>query len=199
MIARLKGKIDEVFEDYLIIDVNGVGYQVFCSRRTLDDARAKSDICTIEIETIVREDAFLLYGFSTMDEKSNFKLLTSVQGVGARVALAILSSLSPQDIQSAIACQDKAMLTRADGVGPKLASRILNELKDKAFATSLKISTGPNRFTVNEEAVAVLNSLGYGRIEAVNAVQQTMAELGAGQDVQAIIKHSLSKLSKAVA
>ena len=192
MIARLKGKIDQTFEDQLIIDVGGVGYQVFCSRKTLDVA---SDYCTLEIETVVREDAFMLYGFASLDEKANFKLLTSVQGVGARVALAILSALTPQELQNAIACQDKTALTRADGVGPKLASRIVNELKDKAFATSGAIAA---RFSVNDEALAVLASLGYSRIEAINAVQQTLSEIGTA-DTQTIVKYSLTKLARSVA
>lgn len=131
MIAKLKGIVDSISDDSAVIDVNGVGYLVFCSGRTLRRL-AVGEAAALEIETHVREDHIHLYGFADVLEREWFKLLTTVQGVGARVGLAILSVVPPETVGQAIAAQDKAPLTRAAGVGPKLAGRIVSELKDKA-------------------------------------------------------------------
>ena len=134
MIGKLSGKIDSVSGSHVIIDVGGVGYVVTCSSRTLRNIGAVGDPATLRIETHVREDAISLFGFADTVEQDWFKLLTTVQGVGAKVALAILGSLSPEQLAQAIAAQDKAVMAQADGVGPKLALRLVTELKDKVPA-----------------------------------------------------------------
>ncbi len=136
MIARLKGIVEELGDDWLIVDVSGVGYHVFASSRTLG-SMVVGDAVTVVIETHVREDHIHLYGFADTTERDWFKLLTTVQGVGAKVGLGIQSALSPDEISQAIAAQDKATITRAPGVGPKLAARIVSELKDKVGAIAL--------------------------------------------------------------
>ena len=137
MISMLKGHVDQIAEDYVILDVNGVGYQAFCSRRSLSQLPAVGEVTRLEIETHVREDHIHLYGFIDSLERDWFRLLTTVQGVGARVCLAILSVLSPDQLVHAIAAQDKVAVSRANGVGPKLAGRIVLELKDKVSQFSL--------------------------------------------------------------
>ncbi|MBT5654293.1 MAG: Holliday junction branch migration protein RuvA, partial [Alphaproteobacteria bacterium] len=131
MIAKLKGLIDTRLEDSIIIDVQGVGYQLFCSNQTLSQLPEVGEACEVQVETIMRAEQLTLFGFATPEEKGWFKLLTTVQGVGARVGLALLSALSANDLTNALLAEDKAMITRADGVGPKLAGRIVTELKDK--------------------------------------------------------------------
>ncbi|MEQ9813675.1 MAG: Holliday junction branch migration protein RuvA [Azospirillaceae bacterium] len=203
MIARLKGIVDQLLDGMAVIDVGGVGYLIFCSRRTLDRLGAPGDAASVHVETHVREDHIHLYGFADRAELDAYRILTTVQGVGGRHALALLSVLGPEELSMAIAAQDKAMLTRADGVGPKLAARICAELKDKMAAIPL----GPSALTagpatpraetaggVSEDAVSALVNLGYGRSEAFGAVARAARELGDGATVQALIPAALKEL-----
>src|SRR6058998_4340355 len=132
MIGKLKGLIDSYGEDYVILDVGGVGYQVHCSSRTLQALPSPGEAAVLSIETYVREDQIKLFGFRTDAEREWFRLLQTVQGVGAKVALSVLGTLKPADLASAIAMRDKSMVARSPGVGPKVAERIVTELKDKA-------------------------------------------------------------------
>ena len=152
MIGKLRGLIDSYHDDHVILDVNGVGYVVQCSARTLQNLPRVGEAASLAIETQVREDAIRLFGFNSESERDWFRLLQSVQGVGAKVALAILGVLAPGDLASAIALQDKAMVARAPGVGPKLAARIVAELKDKAPAFG---SVDPNVVRLAGEVVTV--------------------------------------------
>ena len=204
MIGKLKGTVDEVGEDHAIIDVHGVGYVAFCPMRTLSGLR-EGEAAVLHIETYVREDMIRLYGFATHLEREWFRLLQSVQGVGAKVALAVLSTLSPSDLANAIALQDKAMVARAPGIGPKVAQRIVSELKNKAPAFAgdasgtigLKqelgegIASGPV-----SDAVSALSNLGYSRDQAANAVAAAMKEAGDGADSAKLIRLGLKELSK---
>lgn len=203
MIAKLKGIVDGVGEDWAVIDVGGVGYLVFCSARTLAKL-APGTPAVLSIETHVREDHIHLYGFLDTGEKEWFRLLTTVQGVGAKVGLSILGVLPPEQLMQAIAAQDKTALTRASGVGPKLAARVVAELKDKAalvaspFVPSTPgaapISAAASAGGVVEDAVSALVNLGYRRIEAHPAVIQAHAALGAAATVQALIRAGLKEL-----
>ncbi|MGH7090599.1 MAG: Holliday junction branch migration protein RuvA, partial [Stellaceae bacterium] len=166
MIALLNGVIDEVGADHLVLDVNGVGYQAFCSSRTLGRAGARGEGLRLLIETHVREDHIHLYGFADEAERHWFRLLMTVQGVGARLALAILSVHAPGALANAISAQDKAALARAEGVGPKLAQRIANELKDKAGGIALGAAAAQRLPAQTEDgaaadAVSALVNLGY--------------------------------------
>ena len=204
MIAKLTGLVDSTGEDYVIIDVSGVGYSVFCSNRTLNMLATATGTVSVMIETHVREDHIHLYGFADEAERAWFKLLITVQGVGAKVCLAILSVLSPDNLVQAIAAQDKTAVTQAPGVGPKLATRILSELKDKVGGISLGSTTavlegevayaeGGNQFA--NDAVSALVNLGYGRSDAFRVVHQAAAKLGADASVEVLIKDGLSELS----
>ena len=204
MIAKLTGLVDQTGEGYVIIDVNGVGYSVFCSNRTLNMLATAVGTVSVMIETHVREDHIHLYGFADEAERFWFKLLTTVQGVGAKVCLAILSVLSPDNLVHAIASQDKAAVTRAPGVGPKLATRILTELKDKvggielgstkaALEGEVQVAEGANQFA--DDAVSALVNLGYGRSDAFRVVHQAAAKLGTEASVEILIKDGLSELS----
>ena len=206
MIAKLKGLIDSVGEDWVVVDCGGVGYLVSCSTRTLARLEAGTAAALL-IETHVREDAILLYGFLDAGEREWFRLLTTVQGVGAKVGLAILSVASPDQLLQILAAQDKAGLTRANGVGPKLALRILTELKDKAgkialggfgggaaivsAATALPAATGRM-----EDAVSALVNLGYKRMEAFQAVGEVARDLDDEADASALIRAALKRLGK---
>lgn len=197
MIAALSGVVLSCGADQAVIDVGGVGYLVFASRRTLERMPAKGEPVRVLVETHVREDHIHLYAFVEEDERAWFRLLTTVQGVGARVGLAILSVLSPAEILRAIAAQDKAMIARADGVGPKLATRITTELKDKAG----DISLGPavkgaqaSQGSASNDAVSALVNLGYGRSEAFGAVAQAGAALGEAASIEALVKAGLREL-----
>lgn len=179
MIGKLKGLVDTLAEDHVILDVHGVGYVVFCSTKTLAQLPNTGEATTLVIETHVREDHIHLYGFQNAIERDWFRLLTTVQGVGVRMGLAILGTFSPEQIANLIAAQDKKMLTSVSGVGPKLAERIITELKNKvaALPTSAhvidlpsKSSKAPAAPSVNEDAVSALVNLGYGRSEAFAAV-----------------------------
>lgn len=204
MFARLKGILDEVGEDTLILDVNGVGYLVHCSNRTLSTLPGRGEAVRLEIETHVREDHIHLFGFLEKGERDWFRLLTTVQGVGARVALAILSVLTPEALVQAVAAQDKAAVTRANGVGPKLAQRIVSELKDKvggmalgpvASAAEGGAEAAPVDAGAAEDAVSALINLGYSRSDAFTAVAKASRTDGAG-DVSALIRLALQELSK---
>jgi Holliday junction DNA helicase RuvA len=206
MIAKLKGLIDSLGDDWAVVDCHGVGYLVACSAKTL--ARLETGVAaTLFVETQVREDAISLFGFLETGERDWFRLLTTVQGVGAKVALAILSVASPEQLLQIIAAQDKAGLTRASGVGPKLAVRILTELKDKAgkialggfhaaagaVASAAPLPAASGRM---EDAVSALVNLGYRRLEAFQAVGETARELGDEADSSALIRAALKRLGK---
>jgi len=205
MIARLKGLVDCLGDDFAVIDVGGVGYLVFCSGRTLARLQA-GQAASLHIETHVREDHIHLYGFAEAGERDWFTLLTTVQGVGAKVALAILSVAGPEQLLQTIAAQDKTLLTRASGVGPKLAVRILTELKDKAgrmalggFAPAATANAAPMPVAgggVMEDAISALANLGYRRLEAFEAVGAVAREQGEGADASTLIRLSLKRLGK---
>jgi Holliday junction DNA helicase RuvA len=215
MIAALRGLVDHVAEDSAVIDVSGVGYLVFCSSRTLSALPRAGEAVSLRIETHVREDHIHLYGFATEIERAWFRLLTTVQGVGARVALAILSALAPGDLARAIAAQDKAALGRASGVGPKLAARIAVELKDKAGGIALgpaavddagasgkgkkaaKAADADAAERLVGDVVSALVNLGYGRTEAYGAVVEAAHELGEGARIDALIRAGLARLGAA--
>jgi len=201
MIAKLKGTVDSVDEGSAVIDVNGVGYLVSASSRTLRDLAAGQP-ATLLVETIVREDAIALYGFLDTAERDWFRILTTVQGVGARVALSILSTLSPDEIARAIAAGDKASLSRPAGVGPKLAARLATELKDKAaafgvapLAATADLPAG-TPCSINEDAVSALVNLGYKRVEAFGAVARATQRLGEGATLDAVIRSGLQELAR---
>ena len=205
MIAKLKGIVDSVDTDSAVIDVNGVGYLVSASARTLRDLVVGGPAAML-VETIVREDAIALYGFLETAERDWFRILTTVQGVGARVALSILSTLSPDEIARAIAAQDRATLSRPPGVGPKLAARLATELKDKAAAFGVAPAPVAARATgegaaapagsVNEDAVSALVNLGYKRVEAFGAVARVTQRLGDDATLDAVIRAGLQELAR---
>ena len=183
MIGKLKGLIESVYDDHVIIDINGVGYLVFCSVKTLSQL-APSEFCELLIETHVREDHIHLYGFSDLEEKAAFITLQSVKGVGTRMALAILSHLTPGEIQVALNNEDKIIFNGVSGVGKKLAERIVTELKDKTISTKslseIAPKSGlPNTKTFNNslalDAISALTSLGVGRIDAQSRVNTILA------------------------
>jgi Holliday junction DNA helicase RuvA len=208
MIARLKGIIEDMGDTWVIIDVNGVGYLASCSRQTLTHMGAIGEATSLHIETVLRQDNLQLYGFSTLEEKEIFLLLTTVQGVGMRVGLALLSALTPDQVLHAIATQDKTAMTRADGVGPKLASRILSELKDKvpqltAVSTVVANQSGvaAQPFSVPasselEEAISALINLGYRRSEAQQAIQNARQNLGEGAALSDLIRVGLANMGR---
>jgi Holliday junction DNA helicase RuvA len=208
MIAKLTGILDSTGDDWAVIDVNGVGYLIFCSARTLSRFPGVGEAVRVDVETHVREDHIHLYGFSDGVEKDWFKLLTTVQGVGAKVGLAILSVLAPDQIMQAIAAQDKAAITRANGVGPKVATRILTELKDKAGAIALgavaaqatqKAKSGSSPVDTSAAAIAeaasALVNLGYGRSDAFGVVATVAGNLGEGATVDILIREGLKELA----
>lgn len=201
MIAKLKGIVDALGEDAAVIDVGGVGYRVFGSARTLGRLPRLGEAVALHIETHVREDHIHLYGFVDVAERDWFRLLLTVQGVGSKVALNILSALSPDDLTLAIATGDKASLSRAQGVGAKLAARLVTELKDKAGSLGLAATHAVNAAVVNAggaaaEAVSALVNLGYRRIEAEQAVRQAAAEIGEGAETSALLRASLRALGR---
>ncbi|MDJ0447826.1 Holliday junction branch migration protein RuvA [Methylocystis sp. JR02] len=206
MIGKLKGLIDSYGEDYVILDVNGVGYVVHCSGRTLQKLPRPGEAAALSIETQVREDAIRLFGFEAEAEREWFKLLQTVQGVGSKVALGILSILSVSELGSAIATQDKAMVARASGVGPKLAARIVAELKDKAPAFASIDPVVAKLAGVDEDAgapsavrdaISALVNLGYARPQAAAAVAASVKALGDGAETGALIRQGLKELAKA--
>jgi len=203
MIAKLTGRIDFAGRDHTVIDVNGVGYLVRCPARTLAALPAVGEMASLAIETLVREDAIDLYGFAEAAERDWFRLLMTVQGVGPKAALSLLSALNPADLAAAIAAEDKAALTRADGVGPKLATRLAMELKDKVgtMMVGRALASVPAAAAVPAggdaaaaDAVSALINLGYRRPEATGAVERAMKKLGKGARVEALIPAGLKEL-----
>jgi Holliday junction DNA helicase RuvA len=198
VIGKLTGIVDSSGDDWVILDVGGVGYLVFCSGRTLGLLPPAGGGATLWIETHVREDHIQLFGFADPAEHDWFKLLQTVQGVGAKMALAVLSALPPHDLVRAIAAQDKASIARAHGVGQKLAGRIASELKDKAGGIVLgpvAAANGAGRGEISEDAVSALVNLGYRRAEAFAAVAKASGDLGRGASVESLIKAGLKELA----
>jgi holliday junction DNA helicase RuvA len=203
MIGKLKGTVDEIGEDTALIDVHGVCYEVHCSSRTLAKLNV-GEAVVIHIETYVREDQFKLFGFMTALEREWFLILQSVQGVGARVSLAILSTLTPSELANAIALQDRTAVSRAPGVGPKVATRIVTELKNKAPAFAgdaanigfkQELGEGVAAAPVSD-AVSALTNLGYSRDQAANAVAAAMKTAGEGADSAKLIRLGLKELAR---
>ena len=203
MIAQLTGRVDSLVEGSCVIDVNGVGYLVHASTRTLGALPQPPATTRLLIETHVREDAIQLYGFADPAERDWFRLLNTVQGVGAKVALSILSALSPRDLIGAIAAGDRASLTRAAGVGPRLAVRLLTELREKAGAmpsSAPGLAASASRPAgVAEDALSALTNLGYRRPEAQPAVARVIERLGDDASLDAVIRESLKELAQRVA
>ncbi len=198
MIAHLNGHLAATGIDHAVIDVNGVGYLVGASARTLAALGAIGEFVTVHTEMLVSEDSIRLMGFASAEERDWFRLLTGVQGVGAKVALAILSILSPAEVQTAIARADAAMVARANGVGPKLAQRIVNELKDKAGGVAIGGGAGaaaPASGAANDAVSALLN-LGFKPAEASNAVNAASDELGPTATLDALVRLALRKAAK---
>ncbi len=199
MIARLSGILGELGEDFAVIDVGGVGYLVFCSTRTLSRLPAVGEAVKVEVETHVREDHIHLYGFIDAAERAWFRLLTTVQGVGARVGLAILSVLTADELVQAVAAQDKTTVERANGVGPKLAARIVTELRDKVGGIALgsagfaEISPAAN--ANGEGAISALVNLGYTRSDAFNVIAKAGKQLGEGAPLESLIRFGLKEMS----
>jgi Holliday junction DNA helicase RuvA len=205
MIGKLSGVIDSYGEDWVILDVGGVGYEVHCSVRTLQALPQVGEAASLSIETYVREDAIRLYGFAGDFEREWFRLLQTVQGVGARVALAVLGTLKPGDLATAIALQDKSALIRAPGVGKKVAERIVAELKDKAPAYS---SADPTVVRLQAEladrraprpisdAVSALVNLGYAQVQASAAVASAARSAGEAADAETLIRLGLKELAR---
>ncbi len=202
MIAQLTGRVEALEEGRCIIDVNGVGYLVHASTRTLAALPPPPDAARLLVETHVREDAILLYGFADSAERDWFRLLTTVQGVGGRVALSVLSALSPRDLVTAIASGDRASLTRAPGVGARLAVRLLTELRDKAGAMPAApgfVAPASPMPSVAEDAISALLNLGYRRPEAQPVVARAVERLGEPAPLDAVIRESLKDLAQRAA
>ena len=205
MIGKLKGTIDEIGEDHVVLDVHGVGYVAFCSARTLGKLGSSGEAAVLFIETYVREDQFRLFGFLSALEREWFRLLQSVQGVGSKVALAVLSTLTPGELANAIALQDKTAVSRAPGVGPKVAVRIMTELRNKApaFAGEASASIGLKQ-ELGEgvaaapvaDAVSALTNLGYSRDQAANAIAAALKNGGEGADSAKLIRLGLKELAR---
>jgi holliday junction DNA helicase RuvA len=205
MIGKLKGVIEAYGEDFVILDVHGVGYEVHCSARTLQALPSQGEAVTLAIETHVREDQIRLFGFLSNLDREWFRLLQTVQGVGTKVALSILGTLPPADLASAIAVRDKAMITRAPGVGPKVAERIVTELKDKAPAYALvdpaviRLSGAVDDHRAPRpvsDAVSALVNLGYGQPQAAAAIAAATRAAGEGADARQLIRLGLKELGK---
>jgi len=198
VIALLTGRVAALEDGNCIIDVNGVGYLVHASTRTLAALPQAPGVARVLIETQVREDAITLYGFTEPAERDWFRLLTTVQGVGSKVALGVLSALSPRELVTAIAAGDRASLTRAPGVGPKLAVRLLSELREKAGA----MPTGPGLpapaapVGVEADALSALANLGYRRVEAYPVVMRIRERLGDKAGLDAVLRDSLKELAR---
>jgi len=205
MIGKLKGRIDAYGADWALVDVGGVGYHVFCSAKTLAALPPVGEFAEVHTEMLVSQDMIRLVGFASTLEREWFRLLQTVQGVGTKVALAILSTLSAHDIANAIALQDKAMIGRAQGVGKKLAERIVLELKDKApaFAPAdaalarLQADLDAPRPTAASDAVSALVNLGYGQMQASAAVAAAMRKAGDDQPTEKLIRLALKELATA--
>ena len=206
MIGKLRGKVDAIGESHMILDVNGVGYEVLASSRTLRNLKT-GDEASLTIDTHVREDAIKLYGFTSEVERTWFRTLQGIQGVGAKVALGVLGTLSPQDLANAIALGNWQAIEETNGVGKKLAQRIVMELKDKAPGLSIaglnvpaaagaKADTRAIIGNAPAEAISALTNLGYQPMQASQAVAVAMQELGDGADVAKLIKRGLKELAR---
>src|SRR5215216_5177982 len=205
MIGKLKGIIDSYGEDFIVLDVNGVGYLVQCSARTLQELPGVGQPGALSIDTHVREDQIRLFGFLSDIEREWFRLLQTVQGVGTKVALAILSTLKPADLASAIAMRDKAMVARTPGVGPKVAERVVTELKDKApkyadidpavvrLAGAVEERRAPQPIA---DAVSALINLGYGQPQAAAAIAAASRSAGEGAETAQLIRLGLKELAR---
>jgi Holliday junction DNA helicase RuvA len=203
MIAKLTGILDHIGPEGAVVDVGGVGYLVFASTRTLGQLPSSGGATRLLIETHVREDHIHLYGFVDAAERDWFRLLTTVQGVGARLALAILSAVAPEELTLAIVAQDKVTLSRADGVGPRLAARVVNELRDKvgglalaAINTAAPVPQAVGDPGLTGDAVSALVNLGYRRAEAFGAVAAASRRLGGEAKVDALIRAGLQELAQ---
>jgi Holliday junction DNA helicase RuvA len=200
MIAKLRGLLDSLSADHAVIDVGGIGYLVFASTRTLSSLGALGGEVVLHTQMQVSEDDIRLIGFATAEERDWFRLLTSVQGVGARVALAILSALTVDELHRAIASGDNAMVARSQGVGPKLAQRIVNELKDKAGSVMLGAGgiapAAQPADSLGADAASALLNLGFRPAEAAAAVARAEEELGAGATLDALVRVALKKASR---
>ncbi len=202
MIGKLRGKVDAIGESFLIVDVNGVGYEVQASARTLRNLKIGEDV-SLTIDTHVREDAIRLFGFASELERSWFRTLQNVQGVGAKVALALLGTLSPRDLANAIALSDWASVEEAPGIGKKLAQRIVAELRDKAPALSVAglhigdvAGAAPPRGNAAAEAMSALTNLGYPPAQASSAVAAAIKELGEEAETAKLIRRGLKELAR---
>jgi Holliday junction DNA helicase RuvA len=206
MIGKLKGLVDAVGESYVVVDVNGVGYEVQASARTLRTLKVGESV-SLAIETHVREDAIRLYGFTSEIERAWFRTLQTIQGVGAKVALAVLGTLAPQDLANAIALQNWGAVEQSPGVGKKLAQRIVAELRDKAPALSVaglnvpaaalgQGRAGPAHNDTAAEAISALTNLGYQPALASQAIAAAMAELGEAADTPKLIRRGLKELAR---
>jgi Holliday junction DNA helicase RuvA len=214
MIARLRGLLDSVGKDWIVIDVGGVGYEVSCPAKTLARLPAVGEPVTLSIETHVREDAIKLYGFSNDEERIWFRLLQSVPGVGAKLALAILGTLDGQELTNAIALQDRAAVARTPGVGPKVALRIINELKDKAPLGAASADRGPGAGTASAggarsggaaagggaspvmDAISALSNLGYSPSDAGAAIAAAVKKAGDSARAEELIRLGLKELAR---
>jgi Holliday junction DNA helicase RuvA len=205
MIGKLKGIVDSYGEDFVILDVNGVGYQVHCAGRTLQSLPAPGEAATLSIETYVREDQIKLFGFLSDVEREWFRLLQTVQGVGAKVAMSVLGTLKVSELANAVALRDKAAVARSPGVGAKVAERIVTELKDKApaftnvdpavvhLAGALDEKRAPRPVM---DAVSALVNLGYGQPQAAAAIAAATRSAGEGADTATLIRQGLKELAK---
>jgi holliday junction DNA helicase RuvA len=206
MIGKLRGKVDAIGESFLIVDVNGVGYEVQASARTLRNLKTGEDV-SLTIDTHVRDDAIRLFGFASEVERSWFRTLQSVQGVGAKVALGLLGTLSPQQLANAIALSDWGSVEQAPGIGKKLAQRIVAELKDKAPALSVAGlhlpgaamnggAASPPQGDAAAEALSALTNLGYQPVQASGAIAVAAKELGEAADTARLIRRGLKELAR---
>ncbi len=207
MIGKLRGTVDTTGDGLAIIDVGGVGYEVACSPRTLAALPPAGEAVTLAIETYVREDAIKLYGFLSEAERGWFRLLQSVQGVGSKVALSILGTLDAGQLSQAIAMQDRAMIARAPGVGPKVALRIVNELKDKLPPVTLSLAGNPASAPANArmaggavspaaDAVSALVNLGYAPVQANTAISNALQKAGEAPRAEELIRLGLKELAR---
>ena len=197
MIAHLKGQLATMGADHAVVDVNGVGYLFGASARTLTALGITGDFVTVHTEMLVSEDSIRLMGFASAEERDWFRLLTSVQGVGAKVALAILSIFEPGELQTAIARADSAMIARANGVGPKLAQRIANELRDKAGSIALGSGgAAVPKGSQSQDAISALANLGFRPSDAAAAVAKAEAEIGPEAGFDLLVRTALKKAAK---
>ncbi len=205
MIGKLRGVIDSYGEDWVVLDVGGVGYEVTCGARTMQSLPAAGEAATLSIETYLREDHIRLFGFASEAERAWFRLLQTVQGVGAKVALAVVGTLSPQELANAVALQDKAQVARAPGVGQKVAQRIVAELKDR-MPTLIRLGAAADAITAPDaaqpattaaaDAVSALTNLGYAQGQASAAVAAATQKAGTSAGTAELIRLGLKELAQ---